>query len=290
MCEPGKGRTRNLYGIAISLEPEDRKTPIALRGNFERVCDIAAELGYDGIEIQMRDPHRMDAVAMRQIAADRKLKIAALGTGKEAKINGLSLTHDDPALRKAAIARMKEYVDLGAYWEAMPFIGYLKGNLCDPSQYGKVYGYLTDSLKEICAYAEKKQVDIGIEAVNYYILNWMNTIKENTDLIRDVNSKSLKIHLDTHHIHIDEHNMELAISYCGDLIGYVHLADSNRLFPGGGSFPFLRFMECIRATGYQGFYTMEIIPAPSQVESAQIAIEYMKSLEEQIRNIPEAYL
>ncbi|MHB1316072.1 MAG: sugar phosphate isomerase/epimerase family protein [Christensenellales bacterium] len=287
--DQGNKKQVNLYGIAASLEPEKQKAPVPLRGDFERICDIAAEIGYDGVELQMRDPHRMDAVGMKRIAEERGLKIIALATGKEAHINGLCLTHDDPKVRKATIARMKEYADLAAYWGAIPSIAFLKGNLSDPSQYDVCYNRLVESFKDICEYAEKKQAVFAVEAVNLYIINWMNSIKENTDLIRDVNSPSLTIHIDSHHIHIEEHNMEQAVEYCRDVLSYVHLSDGNRLFPGGGSFPFLNFLERVMATGYQGFYTMEIVPVPSQVESAQIALEYVKALEAQIRNIPDSY-
>ena len=90
---------KNLYGIAVSMEPEKQSAPIALRGEFERVCDIAAQIGYDGVEVQMRDPHRIDAVGMKQICTDRGLRIVSMATGKEAHFNGLCLTHEDDKVR-----------------------------------------------------------------------------------------------------------------------------------------------------------------------------------------------
>ena len=285
----GNQQQTNRYGIAASLELEKPKAPMSLRGDFERICDIAAEIGYDGIELQMRDPNKIDAVGMKHICDERGLQITSMATGKEAHYNGFCLTHDDPKVRKQTVARLKEYMDLAAYWGAIPSLAFLKGNLSDPCQYDVCYSRLVEGLKEICEYAEKRQAVFALEAVNLYIINWMNTIRENTDLIREINSPSLKLHIDTHHMHIDEHNMEQAVDYCEDIIGYVHLSDSNRLFPGGGSFNFLRFMEKVMSTGYNGFYTLEVMPVPSQVESAQFGLEYIKAIEMQIRNVPEPF-
>ena len=278
----------NLYGIAVTLEDVSLREPIAIRGSFERCCDIAAEIGYDGIELQMKDPRSLDAISMKKICNERGLRISALATGMECRYNGFNLTHDDRSVVKASIERMKEYVDLAEIWETLPIIGFMRGNMANPSDLKSRDMYcnrLKEALLEVLEYAEKKGVTLIMEAVNMYITNWMNTIRENTDFIRSIGSPNLLLHIDTHHMHIDERDMATAVEYCKDIIGYVHISDSNRLYPGGGTFDFKSFMSLVMSSGYDGFYTLEVLPVPSQLEAAKIGLKCIKTVEDSVRAV-----
>ncbi|MHB1315022.1 MAG: sugar phosphate isomerase/epimerase family protein [Christensenellales bacterium] len=276
----------NKYGITVSTEIEKYRTPTNLTGEFERCLDIAKQTGYDAVEIQTKDYEKLDVIRMKQLCDERSLAIAALSVGKEATHNGYNFSDENEKNRQASIRRFMEYIELSRCWGATLIIGYLRGNLPDQTKYEQYYNRLYDSLKILSADAEKKQVVMVLEAFNIYVMDWMNTIADNMAMIRDVNSPNLKIHIDTHHINIDETGIDESVEQCKDIIAYIHLSDSNRLYPGGGHFDFLRFMKKTMRLGYGGYYTMECFPFPSQQECAAISLNYIKGIEMAIRALP----
>ena len=276
----------NKYGITVTTEKVKYRTASNLSGEFERCADIAKKAGYDALEIQTVDYEKKDVVNMKRICDERGLAISAVSVGMEASKNGYNFSDKNEANRKASVRRFMEYIELSRYWNASLVIGYLRGNLPDYDEYDLYYNRLLDSLQILSMEAEKKQVTMVLEAFNIYIMDWMNSIADNTSLIKAVNSPNLGLHIDTHHINIDETGIDESIEYCKELIAYVHLSDSNRLYPGGGHFDFLRFMKKLMRLGYDGYYTMECFPFPSQEECASIGLQYMKGIEAAVRALP----
>jgi sugar phosphate isomerase/epimerase len=58
------------------------------------------------------------------------------------------------------------------------------------------------------------------------------------------------LHMDTHSMIIEDANLPAAIRYSADTMGYVHVSDSNRLYPGGGNVDFMAVMEALDDIGY----------------------------------------
>jgi sugar phosphate isomerase/epimerase len=52
----------------------------------------------------------------------------------------------------------------------------------------------------------------------------------------------------------------------------VHLADSNRLVPGKGHFPFTEFLEALESGGFSGTFAVEAMPVPDVYDAAHAAI------------------
>jgi sugar phosphate isomerase/epimerase len=62
----------------------------------------------------------------------------------------------------------------------------------------------------------------------------------------------------------------------GGLIGYVHVADSNRLAPGWGHIPFDEIFASFQVIGYNGWLTVEILPKPEPEAAARQAIRFLR--------------
>ena len=277
----------NKYAIAVTKENVDSRAPIVFRGDIERCADLAKQYGYDAIEIQMRDPEKMNVESVKKICDERGLGISGIATGMEYTMNGYSMIDDDPIKRKAAVERFREYIAVGKIWNCSVVFGLLRGVLPDGADKDYYYRRLCDDLGDVLKTAEKENVTIVTEAMNIYCTNWINTVAENVQFIKDIGSPALKLHIDTHHMNIDEDNMRCPV-YCGaPYLGYVHLADGNRLYPGGGCIDYLTFMKDVMETGYDGYYSVECVPTPSQEACAKHAITYIKHLEAAIRSLPQ---
>ncbi len=77
---------------------------VAFKGDFEDNVKRIAELGYDGVELAIRDPRLVDADALIATLQRYGLAVPAIGTGQAWGEEGLSFTDPDPAVRAAAIA------------------------------------------------------------------------------------------------------------------------------------------------------------------------------------------
>ena len=89
------------YGITASFEDLGPIWPSTLRGTMEEVCQQAAELGYDGLELQLADPQNLDLKKLRTLTKQHNLKIASIATGQEGAKYGLWISSPDAKMRKA---------------------------------------------------------------------------------------------------------------------------------------------------------------------------------------------
>ena len=66
----------------------------------------------------------------------------------------------------------------------------------------------------------------------------VNTVAQAAELVREAGSPGVRILADTYHMNIEEDDPCAALRAAGDLLGAVHLSDSNRHQPGTGHVPF----------------------------------------------------
>jgi sugar phosphate isomerase/epimerase len=83
---------------------------VAFKGDFQTNVARIAAYGYDGVELAIRDPKLVDVEGLEAVVAEYGLEVPAIGTGQAWGEEGLSFTSDDPAVRRAAIERVKSHV------------------------------------------------------------------------------------------------------------------------------------------------------------------------------------
>ncbi|MDR1520768.1 MAG: sugar phosphate isomerase/epimerase [Planctomycetota bacterium] len=271
------------YGVACALDEVSREAPIVLRGGIDQICETAAQIGYQAIELQMRDPQRFDWRDIRRVGDQAGLKFAAIATGREFVENGLCLISDDPAGRRAAIDRLKLHIDMAAFIGAMVIVGSMRSKISDFSRFDHYLGLLTEAKLELAEYAEGKNVVILVENILASTSNYLNTMRQVTDYVHRLNRPNILVHLDTYSMLMEDNDIAAAVEYCASKLAYVHFADSARLFPGGGNVDFKTFMKALRKAGYRGYVTTECVPLPDEYACAKNGLDYLRALEECIR-------
>lgn len=63
--------------------------------------------------------------------------------------------------------------------------------------------------------------------------------------------------------------MAAALVACGDLVGHVHWADSNRRAVGLGHADIPPVVAALRSIGYRGFLSAEVLPLPTPEDAAR---------------------
>ena len=105
--------------------------------------------------------------------------------------------------------------------------------------------------------AQKAGVDLVLEVVNRFETNLLNTTAQGVDFIRQTGSESVRLHLDTFHMNIEEANPAAAIRLAGDKLGYFHIGESNRGYLGDGTINFDLMFDALLDIDYSRDITFE---------------------------------
>ena len=252
--------------------------PILFTGDFCRGIREAAKIGYKGVELHIRDPHTIDIKKITAELADNFMRLTTIGTGLAYVDEKLFFTSDDKAIRDAAVKRVCDHIDVFSEMKPIIILGTIKGKIGAASRPEDGKRRILDCTKSCCEYAEKKNMHICIEAINRYEQDCMNTLSEVARFIEEVGSSALLLHIDTFHMNIEEASAVNAIRNYAKYIGHVHVADNNRLPPGGGGIKFPEIFEALRQIGYGGAVAVECLPKPDGPTAAKNAFAYVSSL------------
>ncbi len=244
-----------------------------LRG-FDEAIDIAQNLGYDGIELALKDPDEICVPTLTRSLEKSGMKLSAISTGQVFSARGLMLTDNDIERSKELLHVFRRLIDLASAFGCPVNIGRVRGVLA-PEKREEGVSRSIALLRRILEYAEPRGVDILLEPVNRMEINFINNIDEALSYISAVGMPNLALMADTYHISVEEQD-PTCISRAGDLLRYVHIADSNRCAPGSGTFDFRSFFEVLGKMGYDGWCTVECMPEPDSVTAARDSIVYLR--------------
>lgn len=251
---------------------------VAFKGNFEANIAKIAGWGYDGVELAVRDPALVDAERLAQVISAHGLAVPAIGTGQAWGEERLSFTSIEPAVRRAAVERIKSHIPLAKRFGALIIIGLIRGVTPPGQSHTQSLNYLVKALVECAAEAALHGVRLALEPINRYETDLINTVDEGLALLERVGATNLGLLLDTFHMNIEERVIEESIRLCGERIFHFHVADSNRWYPGAGHLDFRSILSALSATGYRGWVSGEFMPLPDADTAAQRAMETLSSL------------
>jgi len=263
--------------IVLSTQPAQFQAA-TFRGDLDANLACIASLGYDGVELAIRDPKLIDLDELERLIRRHKLVVPAIGTGQAWGEEGLSFTDPDPSVRRAAIERVKSHVPVAARFNAVIIIGLVRGIVKPGVDYVQAMDWLIEALRECSLAAEPFGIRLALEPINRYETTLINNAAQGLELIGRVAARNFGLLLDTFHMNIEEPSIEDSIRQAGDHIFHFHVADSNRWYPGGGHLDFRSILTALFATGYTGFVSGEFLPMPDAATGAQRAIEHMRAV------------
>jgi sugar phosphate isomerase/epimerase len=235
---------------------------VALREDFEANVARIAALGYDGVELAVRDPGLVDTGQVKATLAKQHLAVPAIGTGQAWGEEGLSFTNPNPAVRRRAVERVKRHVEFADEFDALVILGLIRGKVSPEVGREQAERWLIEALDEVCQAGRQHGVHFAVEPINRYETDLLNTVAETLTLIEQVGSDNLGILLDTFHANIEEPSIVDSVRAAGQRLFHVHLADSNRWYPGAGHTDFRPILTALRDVGYDGWLSAEILPKP----------------------------
>jgi len=217
------------------------------------------EYGFNGVEIAFDSKEQCDFAAALSMLKDNGLVCSAVCglLGENRDIRGPNREYV-----KTGIQYARDCIDICAVLEcglvAGPFYSAV-GRANMESEKARREQWLTavSNFKEICKYAEDKGIYFAIEPLNRFETDFINTCAQAREMIADVDSPMLKIHLDTFHMNIEEKSTIQAILDADDALYLLHASENDRGAPGTGQVPWEGIKDALDKIDYDKWVTIE---------------------------------
>lgn len=253
-------------------------------------CELAAALGYDGLEIApftLSDaPQLMSAGA----AANVRATVESFGlvvTGLHwllVKPDGLSLTDPDAALRARTLEVMKRLTGLCAELGGKVLVhGSPKQRQIAPGEsHASALARLQDGLAQVARDAGANDVTYCIEPLSRNETQLLNTVAQAAAVVRAIDHPHLRTMIDCSAAGLSETESvaDLIDRWLPTgLIAHIQLNDPNRRGPGQGEMRFAPILAALRRQRYAGVLALEPFDyLPDGPATAAFCIGYLRGL------------
>ncbi|MGV1759999.1 sugar phosphate isomerase/epimerase family protein [Rhizobium sp. A22-96] len=221
----------------------------------ERAIAKSAEVGYDFIEAPALDPSSIDIDFTRRALEKHGIGINfSLGLDADTDISS-----GDIEKGKRGKAKLVEALTLARDAGATHVCGILHSAFQKSSVPTTAAGVAmsVDILGQVAEIAAKSGITLGLEVVNRYESNVLNTASQGVELCKRIGADNVKVHLDVYHMNIEESDVPSAIKDTGSYLGYFHTGDSHRGYLGSGTIDLAGVFRALVASGYTGPITFE---------------------------------
>lgn len=249
------------------------RAPILYQGPLDDILEGASAAGYPGVEMHIRDSDSIDRGRLRERLDHYGLSLTSIGTGEAYNRDHLSLTDINPQIRRQAVERIRGHIRTARdYPHAVVILGLIRGKVAACGSRGDYVRNLEESLKACLEEAEKYNVVLGLEMVNRYECDILNQIEEGIELTDRLDSPCLGLQIDTFHMNIEESCLMSAIKKAGPRIVHVHVADSDRWYPGHGHLDFDEVIRGLKEVDYHHAIAVECLCKPDGATAGRKAL------------------
>ncbi len=120
-------------------------------------------------------------------------------------------------------------------------------------------------------------ITIAIEPLGRKDTNVINLVSEALEIARAANHPFVRVLADLHHMQECGESIQSLIAANGEL-AHTHVADTDRFYPGSGSYPYVEFFESLSDIGYDDRVSVECSWRDFESECAK-ALEFLRGLE-----------
>lgn len=256
---------------------------------FAAQCAMAAELGYDGLEIA---PFTLSEDPLSLTAAERKVIRRAVEEAGLAVTGlhwllvtpkGMSITDTDPAVRRRTRDMMQGLCDLCADLGGRYLVhGSPAQRQLPERDIHAAKGYALEAFRYAARAAEKAGVIYCIEPLSRRETNFINTVAEAIGVVEGIGSNSFRTMIDCSAAGLAEEQSvpELIAQWMpSGLIAHVQVNDPNRKGPGQGEMDFVPIIAALQKHGYAGDLGVEpFIYEPDGPGVAAHSIRFLRNL------------
>jgi|BEDMetMinimDraft_2_1075160.scaffolds.fasta_scaffold00535_8 D-psicose/D-tagatose/L-ribulose 3-epimerase len=238
--------------------------------DLDYAIGTAKEIGYDYIELPLLNPYAIDVdLAKKALQSHNMQAVCLLGLSFDTDISS-----DDPDVRqngqKLLWKALEVSAGLGAWYLGGVIYSAMAKYLKPATEENRKYS--AEFLAQLAEKAKSHGIKIGIEPVNRYESNLVNTGRQAIEFIKLSGSDNIFVHLDSYHMNIEENDQSTPVHECQDYLGYVHINENHRGYLGSGSLDFTSLFHALADIKYTGPIAFE------SFSSAVISEDFRSSL------------
>jgi sugar phosphate isomerase/epimerase len=254
----------------------------AYQGDLAEGFKKLHDLGYDGVELMVRDPALLNKAEIAGLAAKNNLDVVMVCTGEVFGQERLSFMDVNQETRNRALSRMRSLIEFAAFFNAQVNIGRIRGQFPATVPKETSYNWALKAFRQVAEWGERNKVTIALEPLTHIEGNFINTTQEAMELVDKVASLRFRIMLDLVPMHLEDRDILKSITDSIGYVSYVHLTDSNRRMPGSCKLDFPSIINKFAEVNYQGDYGVEILQLPDQETAMAGSILYLKPIFQQM--------
>ncbi len=258
--------------ITVCLVPQARFGPFVFHEGLADGCAQAAALGFDAVEIFPPSAGALDIAELQSLLDHHSLKVAAIGTGAGWLLHQYSITSPDAAIRAHARDFIRSMIELAGGFSAPAILGSMQGRVENGVERAQALAWLGEALEEFGELAAQHHTHFLYEPLNRYETNLFNRQLDAANWLGTLRTRKVKLLCDLFHMAIEEADIAATLRGCGPLVGHIHFADSNRHAIGLGHTDPAPIIAALRAIGYTGYLSAEILPLPGAAAAARQTI------------------
>lgn len=215
----------------------------------------AARLGFAGAEVSLLGD---DARFARLGSLARELNVtltATTGLGTDTDVGSA-----DPDVRARGVEALRRAIASTERLGARHLSGVIYGawGRFEPDRRDERLAWAVDALRTVAADAREAGVTLGIEAINRYETDLVNTARQAIALADAVDEPNVGILLDAYHMNIEEKDPAGAIRRCGSRLVHLHVAGRDRGVPDRDDLDASELREALDEVDYDGVVTCEM--------------------------------
>lgn len=251
------------FSATVALQYDTIFSPFS-HEDYLKGLDWMEKSGLDGAELCISNYWDIDVSRVKAELDKRGLGCSTLSTGQARGLEGLSLIGVSQDVCKKTQERFMQHIDAAKILGSKVTIGLMRG-LGSAATMDKDLKELKTAMMPLIDYADKRGVALCLEAINRYETALLNSVEATMDFISNElgNPDCVGILWDLFHANIEDTAFERSIEVMGRKLLHLHLADSNRMFPGYGHIGFNTILKAVKDSGYREYCSFECFNLPS---------------------------
>ena len=229
--------------------------------------------GFESVEISIEDLAHIDPEYVKAKLAENDLVCGSVTPclGPDKDLRGT------PQQQRAGVEFMKRVIDQMLPLESNTLVGVVystvgRADAVPPKEHRQQWKAVVKNLKEVCRYASDHGRAIALEPVNRFETDFINTCEQGLEMIHEVGSPALKLHLDTFHMNIEQKNQADSIRKAGRLLAHFHACGSDRGTPGNDHIDWKPIAKALKDIKYKGDVVIESFTTDVKVIARAAAI------------------
>jgi D-psicose/D-tagatose/L-ribulose 3-epimerase len=226
--------------------------------SFDLVHKIKG-MGFDIIEVAVEQQELIDWVRLKELIKETGLQATVSGAfGAERDISS-----EDPRIRAQGLKYITDCIKIAEHLGSPIFGGPVysavgKTRFITEEQKKRERSWCVENLVKIGEVAADYGVVVGVEPLNRFETDMINTADQAISLVSEVGSPNVKIQLDTFHCNIEEKDIPDTIRKLGkDLLCHIQANESDRGTPGTGNLDWIGIKEALTEIGYEKAIVIE---------------------------------